>query len=113
MAAYKGERRLKLASHVVFTMNTMSNTKEKQISVRIPAELDEWLQGKAVAGNGKADIVRSLIAKARREEMEGELRQMFEAAAKDWDDDDRRESDLWDRASLEDYWRHEKAEGTE
>jgi len=104
---------LKLAPQVVFTMNTMSNTKEKQISVRIPAELDEWLQGKAVSGNGKADIVRSLIAKARREEMEGDLFQMFEVAAKEWDDDDRRESELWDRASLEDYWRHEEAEGKE
>ncbi len=104
---------MKSRAVVVFTMNTMPNTKEKQISVRIPVELDEWLQSKAVAGNGKADIVRSLIAKARREETEGELFQMFEAAAKDWDDDDRRESDLWDHASLEDYWRHEEAEGKE
>lgn len=86
-------------------MNTMPNAKEKQISVRIPTELDEWLQSKAVGGNGKADIVRSLIAKARREEMEQELFHMFEAAAAEWDDEDHREHSLWDRASLEDFWR--------
>lgn len=91
-------------------MNTMSNSNEKQISVRIPAELDEWLQSKAVGGNGKADIVRSLIAKARREEMEQELFHMFEAAAVEWDDEDRREHALWDRASLEDFWRRKKDE---
>ncbi len=90
-------------------MNTMPNTKEKQISVRIPAELDEWLQGKAVEGSGKADVVRSLIAKARRQEMEQELFHMFEAAAKEWDDEDRDEHALWERASLEDFWRHEQA----
>ncbi len=78
----------------MFTMNTMSNTKEKQISVRIPAELDEWLQSKAVEGRGKADIVRSIVEMARRKEVEEELFQMFEAAARDWDDEDRGESEL-------------------
>ncbi len=97
----------------VFTMNTMPNTKEKQISVRIPAELDEWLQSKAAEGSGKADIVRSLIAKARREEIDQELFQMFETAAKDWDDEDRREQALWERASLEDFWRRENREEEE
>ena len=94
---------------MVFTTNTMTKPKEKQISVRISAELDEWLQGKAVEGHGKADIVRSLIAKARREEMERELFHMFEAAAGEWDEEDRREQRLWERASLEDFWRHEEA----
>lgn len=90
-------------------MNTMPQFKDKQISVRIPVELDEWLQGKAVEGGGKADVVRSLIAKARREEMERELFHMFETAAKEWDDEDRHEQALWERASLEDFWRHEPA----
>ena len=95
---------------MVFTMNTMPNTEGKQISVRIPAELDEWLRGKAVDGRGKADIVRSLIARERRKEMEQELFGMFEAAAKDWDNVDRSEQELWERASLEDFRRSEQRE---
>ena len=77
----------------MFTLNTMSNTKEKQISVRIPAELDEWLQSKAVEGNGKADIVRSIIEKAREVEREEALFQVFEAAGKEWNEEDRAESE--------------------
>jgi len=95
---------------VVFTVNTMPNTRGKQISVRIPAELDEWLQSKAVDGRGKADFVRSLIARARRKESEQELFCMFEEAAKDWNDEDRREQELWERASLEDFRRSEERE---
>lgn len=104
------DRPLRQQVAVVFTMNTMLNTRGKQISVRIPAELDEWLQSKAVGGRGKADIVRSLIARARRQEMERELFCMFEEAAKDWDDEDRREQELWERASLEDFRRSEERE---
>ena len=97
----------------VFTMNTMPNTKEKQISVRIPAELDEWLQSKAVGGRGKADIVRSIVEAARKKEVDEELFHMFQAAAKDWDDEDRRAHGLWERASLEDFRRRENHEDEE
>jgi len=71
----------------------MTKPKERQISVRIPAELDEWLQKKAGEGNGKADFVRSIIEAARKKEIEEELFAMFEAAAEDWDEEDRAESE--------------------
>ena len=66
---------------MTFNMNTMTNTKDRQISVRIPAELDAWLQDKAPNGRGKADFVRRLIEQARAREAQRELRSMFDTAA--------------------------------
>lgn len=76
---------------MTFNMNTVPNTKDKQISVRIPAELDAWLQSKTPQGRGKADFVRGLIEQARAREAERELRSAFDRAAAELTDADRRE----------------------
>ncbi len=76
---------------MTFNMNAMSNTKDRQISVRIPAELDAWLQSKTPQGRGKADFVRGLIEQARAREAQRELRSMFDRAAVEITEEDRHE----------------------
>lgn len=68
--------------------------KEAQVSVRIPAPMDLWLERHAGKGGTKADVVRKLIeAEIAREDAE-RLTAMFDAAAKEITREDRQDLDL-------------------
>jgi hypothetical protein len=57
-------------------------TKEAQINVRLPAELDEWVEAQAGGKRQKPAFVRLLIERERAREAQVELQAMFDQA---WD----------------------------
>ena len=57
-------------------------TKEAQINLRLPAELDAWVEAHAGGKRGKPGFIRELLERERAREEEQQLRQMFDAA---WD----------------------------
>jgi predicted DNA-binding protein len=61
----------------------MAGVKERQISVRVPEELDQWLQERAGGARRKAAFIRELVEKERAAEREEELLAMFNAAAEE------------------------------
>jgi predicted DNA-binding protein len=69
----------------------MDTVKERQISVRVPEELDRWLQQRAGGARKKAAFIRELVEKERAAEREAELLQMFNEAAAALTDGDRAE----------------------
>lgn len=69
----------------------METVKERQISVRVPEELDRWLQERAGGARKKAAFIRELVEKERAAEREAELLQMFNEAAAELTDEDRAE----------------------
>ncbi|MFQ5743684.1 MAG: hypothetical protein ACE5HV_08870 [Acidobacteriota bacterium] len=72
----------------------MAGEKSRQISVRIPAELDAWLEHKAQRKGRKADVVRTLIENAMADEQQERLRATFNEAARELTEADRQERDL-------------------
>jgi predicted DNA-binding protein len=66
----------------------MAGLKERQISVRMPEELDRWLQQRAGGTRRKAAFIRELVERERAMEREAELLDMFNAAAAELTDDD-------------------------
>lgn len=63
--------------------------KEAQVCVRIPGFVDEWLAVQAREAGSKADVVRGLIEREMAREEEARLREMFDAAARELDDEER------------------------
>ena len=72
----------------------MAVAKERQISVRVSAELDRWLERQTGGSRGKASFVRDLIERARAHQKQQELLEMFNRAASELSDEDRAERDL-------------------
>jgi Arc/MetJ-type ribon-helix-helix transcriptional regulator len=69
-------------------------TKDAQVSVRIPAFVDEWLEGRAGPAGSKADVVRRLIEEEMAREEAEILREMFDAAAAELTEEEREDRDL-------------------
>ena len=66
-------------------------SKERQISVRVSRQTDDWLERRAGGRSNKADFVRQLIEKEMARKREEELLQMFDKAAASLTDTDRAE----------------------
>ena len=69
-------------------------TKDAQVSVRIPAFVDEWLEQRAGNTGSKADVVRRLIEEEMAREEAESLREMFDAAAAELTEEEREDRDL-------------------
>lgn len=74
--------------------DTASATKDAQISVRVPAFVDEWLEQRAGKTGSKADVVRRLIEEEMAREEAEVLREMFDTAAAELTDEEREDRDL-------------------
>ena len=73
----------------------MPGQKARQISVRIPIELDSWLERRAKQGKeNKANVVRALVEDAMAKEREERLLATFNEAARDLTSVDRDEREL-------------------
>ena len=57
-------------------------TKEAQINLRLPSDLDAWLTERAGGSRKKAAYIRELLEREREREQEAELQAMFDQA---WD----------------------------
>ncbi|HEU4455503.1 MAG TPA: hypothetical protein VFR81_20740 [Longimicrobium sp.] len=69
----------------------MSTLKERQISVRVPEDVDRWLEERAGGARKKAAFIRELVERERAAEREDELLRMFNRAAEDLTEEDREE----------------------
>lgn len=74
-------------------------TKEAQINLRLPEELDSWLEARAGGKRGKPEFVRQVLERERAREEEATLTAIFDAA---WDslaaearEEIRREREAW------------------
>ncbi len=65
--------------------------RDRQISVRIAGDIDDWLERRAGGNKNKAGFVRRLIEREREREREIELLKMFNEAAADVTAEDREE----------------------
>jgi len=73
----------------------MPQQRNHQISVRIPIELDRWLEKRAKQSmHCKADVVRTLIEDSMAKELEEQLLETFNEAARDLTTADQQERDL-------------------
>lgn len=72
-------------------------TKEAQINLRLPHELDAWVEAHSGGKRQKPEYIRQLIEREKRREEESELLEMFNAA---WDSltEEEREEERADRA---------------
>lgn len=84
---------MRCAMHYGFIMTAGTIPREAQISVRISAAMDEWLERRAGEAGSKADVIRGLIDAEIAREDEERLRAMFDAAAAELTDEDREERD--------------------
>jgi hypothetical protein len=57
-------------------------TNEAQINLRLPAELDSWLEARAGGKRSKPELVRRILEREREREEEERMLAMFNAA---WD----------------------------
>jgi hypothetical protein len=57
-------------------------TKEAQINLRLPADLDAWVEARAGGKRGKPAFVRELLERERGREAEAKMLEMFNRA---WD----------------------------
>lgn len=57
-------------------------TKEAQINLRLPAELDAWIESRAGGKRRKPEYIRRLLERERAREEEERMLSMFNAA---WD----------------------------
>jgi hypothetical protein len=55
-------------------------TKEAQINLRLPAELDEWLAEQAGGSRQKPAYIRDLLERERARQEEAELQAVFDHA---------------------------------
>ena len=69
------------------------SAKDAQVCVRIPAFVDEWLTVRAREAGSKADVVRGLIEREMAREEEARLVAMFDAAARELDEEEREDLD--------------------
>ena len=60
-----------------------ADTKDRQISIRIPKDTDAWLELRAGSSQNKAGFVRRLIERERDRDREQALLRMFNEAAAD------------------------------
>jgi predicted DNA-binding protein len=74
-------------------------TKEAQINLRLPTELDEWVSEQAGGSRRKPAYIRDLIERERARIEELELQAMFDSAWESLTDSEReaerRERELW------------------
>lgn len=63
-------------------------TKEAQINLRLPAELDAWVEARAGGRRQKPEFIRQLLERERSRDEERELVELFNDA---WDDLSERE----------------------
>jgi hypothetical protein len=71
-----------LISKLISRSEVEMGTKEAQINLRLPADLDEWVEGHAGSKRGKPGFIREVLQRERAREEEEHLRRMFDAA---WD----------------------------
>jgi hypothetical protein len=57
-------------------------TKEAQINLRLPADLDAWIESHAGGKRGKPDFIRRILERERSREEEARMLAMFNDA---WD----------------------------
>lgn len=74
-------------------------TKDAQINLRLPKDLDNWLSERAGGSRNKPAFVRSLLERERAKEDEAEMQAMFDKA---WEglspeerEAERREREAW------------------
>jgi hypothetical protein len=74
-------------------------TKEAQINLRLPEDLDAWVEAHAGGKRKKPEYIRQLIEREKRRQDEAELLAMFNAA---WDGltDKERDEERTERESL-------------
>jgi hypothetical protein len=74
-------------------------TKEAQVNLRLPEELDAWLEARAGGKRGKPEFVRQVLERERAREEEAALTAMFDAAWDSLGDEEReeirREREAW------------------
>jgi hypothetical protein len=58
-------------------------TKEAQINLRLPVELDAWVEARAGGRRAKPEFIRQLLERERSRDEELELLELFNDA---WDD---------------------------
>lgn len=66
-------------------------TKDRQISIRIASEVDDWLTARAGGNQNKAEFIRRLLERERAREREQRLLAMFNEAAAELTPEDREE----------------------
>ncbi len=66
-------------------------TKDRQISIRIASEVDDWLTARAGGNQNKAEFIRRLLERERAREREQRLLAMFNEAATELTAEDREE----------------------
>jgi hypothetical protein len=66
-------------------------TKEAQINLRLPADLDAWVEAHAGGKREKPAFIRELLERERAREEEEQLRRMFDAAWDSLDEEERAE----------------------
>lgn len=74
-------------------------TKDAQINLRLPRDLDNWLSQRAGGSRNKPAFVRNLLERERAKEYEAEMQAMFDNA---WEslspeerEAERREREVW------------------
>lgn len=67
----------------------MRVVKDAQVSIRIPAAIQEWLDRRAGEDRSRADVVRELIEEEMAREEAVRLTEMFNAAAQELTPEDR------------------------
>ncbi len=72
----------------------MGKRKERQMTIRISATADQWLERMAGSKRSKATVVRDLIEREMQLVREEELLATFNRAARDLTSADRKERDL-------------------
>lgn len=65
-------------------------TKEAQINLRLPAELDAWVEARAGGRRQKPEFIRQLLERERSRDEERELVELFNDAWDDLSERDRR-----------------------
>ncbi len=68
--------------------------KDAQVSVRISNRMEAWLARRAGKERSKADVVRSLIEEEMAREARARLTEMFDAAASELTEQDRKDREL-------------------
>lgn len=76
------------------TVRESELAKDAQVSVRISNRMEEWLARRAGKGRSKADVVRSLIEEEMAREAVARLTEMFDAAASELTEEDRKDREL-------------------
>lgn len=76
------------------TVRESELAKDAQVSVRISNRMEAWLARRAGKERSKADVVRSLIEEEMAREASARLTEMFDAAASELTEEDRKDREL-------------------